>query len=411
MSQISNPPASGGGADGQGVRQAFRGLHLRTHPDADKAASQVMLGHADEIVLSDGSRITPSDNLVADITVSGIGGLRTGQAEAASTWYKVLIGQGGSGIGLWLERAKDYLLDQSFTTAVNSGFPLLYLTGTPSDRLAQGVTFATAGVVPFVDVWLQRTNSPSGKVWVTIEADAAGSPSGTPLATSDKIDAALISTTGHAIRFVFRAPATVTAAAHHIVLYGDYARSTTVTINWRGTTAGGYAGGVAKMYNGATWSAVGDPADLYFRAYVTRNDNAIAPPTGYGDGYAQIGWAYNNSSSNLVEFIARDRAVLFRAEQQVISAATATVPTLVDLASVVPPVSVLIDKWRFAQSAAGAQLNLASAMGTARDFGALWMGGANHFADLGTPFPIEAQHLYYSVDTGSGYAYVRGFGW
>src|SRR3990167_1500115 len=44
-----------GPAGGGGIPQTFKGLHLRTHPDADKATAQVALLHADSIVMDDGT--------------------------------------------------------------------------------------------------------------------------------------------------------------------------------------------------------------------------------------------------------------------------------------------------------------------------------------------------------------------
>src|SRR5690348_665746 len=58
--------------------QSFRGLYLRTHPDADVATTKILLIAADEIVLSDGARLTGWSNLAADLAVSGAGGLDAG---------------------------------------------------------------------------------------------------------------------------------------------------------------------------------------------------------------------------------------------------------------------------------------------------------------------------------------------
>src|SRR5574341_1293833 len=47
-------------------RQVFRGLTLRTHPDADKVAFKIWLDHADEIVVDDGEKYTDVNDLSAD---------------------------------------------------------------------------------------------------------------------------------------------------------------------------------------------------------------------------------------------------------------------------------------------------------------------------------------------------------
>jgi len=82
----------------QKVIQSFRGLHLRTHPNALAAPFQVALLKLDEVVMSDGARYLPTSfPLTADVTVSGLGGLDTG-TETASTWYEVyLVGKSSTG--------------------------------------------------------------------------------------------------------------------------------------------------------------------------------------------------------------------------------------------------------------------------------------------------------------------------
>jgi len=317
------------------LTQSFRGLHLRTG-EAGDAATTVTLLHADEIVCSNGVRRTPADNLSAVITTSGIGGLRASQSEAASTWYKIMYAYGGSGEGLYLEQAKDYYLDQSFTTATDAAQRLRTLTGTVNTKLAQSVTFATAGKLEFVDLSIYKGNAPTGSIWVTLEADAAGDPSGTPLATSVYINAANVAASEQFVRFVFRAPYSVTAAKYHLVIQGDYAESDSVSILLRGVAGGGYAGGSCRSLTLGTWGAAGFP-DAWFRAYVTRNDNAVAPPSGYDTGYAQIGWVYNNSGSNFVPMAQVDRSVRHTGTAANV---TATILTLTDLTLAVPPVPV-----------------------------------------------------------------------
>ena len=88
ITQILNTPAAVvaatvASAGGGGLRETFRGLHLRTSPDADVAARRVTLVHADAITLDDGITVEDWDNLSADITLAGAGGLDIG-AEAAS---------------------------------------------------------------------------------------------------------------------------------------------------------------------------------------------------------------------------------------------------------------------------------------------------------------------------------------
>jgi len=79
-----------------GLNQDFRGLHLRTSPNADVANTTVTLIKADAITMANTtgvglglSALTETwTNLSAVITSSGAGGLDTG-SEAASTWYEI----------------------------------------------------------------------------------------------------------------------------------------------------------------------------------------------------------------------------------------------------------------------------------------------------------------------------------
>jgi hypothetical protein len=324
------------------LTQAFRGLQLRTHPDSDKSNDQVSLIGLDEVVMDDGYRYNGLTlPLSANITSSGAAGLDTG-ARTASKWYEAwLIGKSStkstSDLKLIIHRAKEYAPDQSFTTTPDSGRGLRLSTSTATDRLAQGITFTLAGALEFVDISMIRQGSVSGNVWLTLEADSAGSPSGTPLATSNKIDASKISTSAEIIRFIFRTPPTTTAALYHLVLYGDYTRSDSVFVYWAGLVAGGYAGGSAKQYNGSAWSAATGIGDFYFRTFVTATNGALTYPSGY-DQKCKLGYVYNNSGNVLVPFVQKNRTVhALRTGFNFVSAISTALPTLTDMAALLPP--------------------------------------------------------------------------
>lgn len=344
MSMIVNPPPA------SGLKQNFRGLQLRTHPDVDKAASQVLLVRADEIVMQDGASIPTWANLVADLTVSGAGGLDTG-TEGASRWYELYAirkSSDGTKNLLW-HRALNNGSDAAFTTASDAGRALRRATSTATDKLAQGLQFANAKPVPYVDVQLVRAGSVVGNVWFTLESDSSGSPSGTVLATTDKLDGSLISTSNQIIRFIFRTPATVaTTTQYHLVLQGDYTRSDTVNISWRGVAAGGYANGSAKEYNGSAWSAASGVGDFYFNAYTEQNNTALTLPSGY-DQYAKIGAAYNDSGSNLKGFLQHGRTTQPLALQQLASAFADINAQLLDLTAFIPPGPIRL--WTLIESA------------------------------------------------------------
>src|SRR5262249_5963571 len=244
------------------LRQTFRGLHLRTHPDNTVAKSQIELINLDDVVMDTGARYGSvvragtDAPLIADITVSGAGGLDTG-SEGASFWYEPwLIGKSSTGLNsdlrLLLHRAKDYFQDQTNTTATDAQGRLRNAAAVT--KLAQSITNGTAGKLEFLDVDLLRSAGLANtNVWFTIEADSAGSPSGTPLATSDKFDAGRINLTAAGfIRFPFRTPATLSAATTYwLVFQGDYTIAGGNYIQWNGTAASSYGSGQSKRFDGS----------------------------------------------------------------------------------------------------------------------------------------------------------------
>lgn len=405
-------PAGGGSADGAGVRQAFRGLHLRTHPDADVAASKVMLVHADEIVFDDGTRIaTGLDRLVANIAASGAGGLDTG-SEAASTWYECYaIRKSSDGtLNALLHRAKDYYLDQQQLNTPTS-YRLNKATGNLYTKLAQSFQVSTAGPLTFIDIQLQKVGSPTGRVWLTVEANSGGDPSGTPLATSDKLDVSLFPTSMLWVRFVFRNPTTVAAATtYHFVLQCDYTASDTNAVQWASDNAGSgsYANGDLRFFQSGSWLAAAN--DATFKLYVTRNDTAVTMPSGY-DQRAQVGWVYNDSGSNFVPFVQLNRHHIRGTPTYPVNGLTASVETLVDASVAVPPTFVVVDKWDMQNT--GTFINkVTTLMGGGYTFGIWWTETmTNQYSYDGTPVLIEYQHFYASTTGGSATMGLGAFHW
>ena len=332
------------------LSQSFRGLSIQTHPDADKAAAQVRLVHADAIVMSDGQEITDWNDLDASLAASGAAGLDTG-SEVASTWYEIYAIYNGTTKNILFHRAKDYFLDESQTTDDNN-YILRRATGNTNLRLAQGFQTSNAGLLEFVDVRLEKTGTPAGGTpmyYFTIQANSGGVPSDTALATSDKYDATRLATAGTAewVRIPFRTPYSVSAATqYHLVMHADYTASDTNNVKWRAdVTAAAYANGSAAWSTSATtggWTSVAAD-DFCFKIYVTENDAAVTMPSGYTQR-ALIGYAYNNASSNLKHFWARDRTIFHGFDADwLVGALAGTTPTLADLFAFVPPTPCLID--------------------------------------------------------------------
>lgn len=393
------------------LSQTFRGLTLRTHPDADVATSKVLLNHADEIVMHDGTRVADWNNLVADITASGAGGLDTG-SEGASRWYEIhAIRKSSDGTkNLLLHRAKDYGADQSNTT-VNSTINARRTSAPTRTKLAQGIQFTTSGPVPFVDVLLIKTGSPTGNIWLTLESNSGSNPSAV-LATSDKLDASLISTTAQWVRFVFRTPYTQTAATqYHLVLQGDYTTSDDVNnIGWRSNSSTVYANGEARELDSAVWASVGGGGyDFGFKLYVTQNDTAVTMPSGY-DQRALIGWVYNNSSSNFTFMQAQDRHV-WTSELTVISSGSASFLTFVDMAALLPPVPVT---WTVGSFQVSGALSGTVQITPALSYVPYWSFQNEttlvNVLPMAPMQPIEFQYVYYST-TRTFWAWIKGYQW
>jgi hypothetical protein len=137
-------------------------------------------------------------------------------------------------------------------------------------RFAQGFK-CNPGAITKIAVPLQRIGSPSGSVWMQIEADSGGNPSGTALATSRTIRSIDIQAgdlfwTEFGFAESGRYTVTSSATQYHFVLYSDtpingsdYFRIESAINSFA------YANGDGKRYNGSTWSL---DNDINFRLYL-----------------------------------------------------------------------------------------------------------------------------------------------
>jgi hypothetical protein len=420
------------------LRQTFNGLHLRTHRDNDVRKTTVALHSLRSVVMSDGTGysdvVIPGTTapLTALITGSGAAGLDTG-SEQASTWYSIrLIGKSStkavSDLRLIFHRERNLFTDsgQSFTTAPNAARSLRLLTSTATDKLAQGFQSTAAssqGKIDYVDVVLVRTGSPTGNVWFTIETDNAGSPSGTVQATSDKRDVMLFSTgTEQTIRFFFSSPFTPTQSTqYHLVLQGDYAKSDTVFIGWRGVAAGGYANGVAKEYNGAAWSNASGVGDFYFKVYTRLNDTSITYPSGY-DQECVLGYVRNDSGSDFEAFDQHEHYVkVLTNKNSNAGSGVFTRPDLVDATTFVPDLPTILGHFHVRDTTAATSIRIASIPeGSSPDSTgtAAYTVGAGYTTTQGaeggatyTPVVIYTQALYMAGSGTTSFMHMTGWEW
>jgi len=402
------------------LRQTFRGLTLRTHPDADVAAYKVYLDHADEIVMHDGTSVNSAieiaagrsgwDDLVADITVAGAGGLDTG-TEQVSTWYEIhAIRKSSDGAkSLLLHRAKDYFLDEQNTTSTTTS---ALRDGAGQTKRAQTFDVDVTGPCERVQFKLTKVGTPTGQMWISIYATTGGLPTGAALKTSFKLDVSLIATSAQVVEFNFYDPSTLTAGTTYAaVLEGNFTISGSNYVAFDRSTTDPYAAGQLCAYDGATWT--GSAVDAWFKIYITQNDTAVTMPSGY-DQRAHIGWVWNRSTSDFSPMFAIDRHVF--TYSVTVSGGTATIPTHVDTTAAHPPIPVMMTMAGLRQDAAGGadafyfQPTLKS---FGDGFGSYWGSiSTGVFRDFGVLIPINFQHAYYRTAAGSAsFFYPNGYEW
>lgn len=106
------------------------------------------------------------------------------------------------------------------------------LRNNTNDNIELALSWTTVGAVTIYQVQLklrqEGTLSAGDYVYLTIEGDSGGDPDGTPVATSELLDATTISTDtdGAYYTFTFKVPADLGATTdYHVVLKGNYTLS------------------------------------------------------------------------------------------------------------------------------------------------------------------------------------------
>lgn len=322
--------------------ELFRGLHLRTHVDATVEDRKVILVNADEIVMDDGVRVEGWSNIEADITLTGAGGVDTG-TEANAAWYEI------HAIRNSLSEAKALLLHRGFSITQNpsqqtASGATAFRDAIARTKLAQSFLSPSGAKLWSVIINVSKSGSPTGQIWMTLEADVSGSPSGVALDTSQAIDITSLGATGSnntRLLFVFKNPPMLVAATTFwLVLQGNYTINVTNYISWRNDTTGTYADGNAKSFDGSTWSAL--TPDFYFVCQRTNTLTPVTMPPGYNQR-ALIGFVRNDSSGNFERFIQLDKKVMIARTATAKSVAgTSDLLTLTSLITEVPYIPVKI---------------------------------------------------------------------
>jgi hypothetical protein len=324
------------------VTNVLRGLRLRTHPDADQAASKLLLLHADALVMDDGEEVLDWNNIVMDLAVSGAGGLDTGSEQASTAYqaYAIRRKSDNTRLGL-LHRAKDYFLDEDSTTGEDGQHALRDAAG--RERQGNGFKVDTTGLLPFIKAKVAKVGTPTGRYWFTIETDSSGLPTGTILATSRKYDISRLPTTSLLVQIVFDSPATLPAATqYHLVLRGDFPISGSNYMVWRAdTSAATYGNGSKETFDGTSWVADTDD-DFIFQIFITRNETAVVMPSGYDQKCLLHPGVMNDGSSNLKPFIQHDRRVYTGGGAASKIGAWPTTGAIVPLSAFLPPTPVMV---------------------------------------------------------------------
>ncbi len=407
----------------------FRNVRLSSHPDVDLAAYTVQLRHADQIVMQDGVGVADWDLLSADITVSGAGGRSTG-VEGTDLWYAIYaIRKSSDGTRSLLLHVDPQWRPNTANTTNNSNQN--FRDTSSNQRVAQGIQFVTDaglnGILRDVSVTMNKVGTPTGQLWLTVESDSAGSPSGVELARSQKVDVSLLSTSSQNIVFVFRSasPFSYTAGTqYHLVWNSSVTVNASNYLQIRQQNTSVYAGGQVKTYNGSAWA--GATADAVFSTIVQVDFHgpvADVLPSGY-DQYARIGWVYNNSASDMVKFTALNNRVIPLESLTLISPLTATVPTALGVitggAPLLPPRPTSSNWWMYLASiTGGTQRNFSINSGengynstfTIRGNGQLLYAGTTvSGAEVG-PILNDSGYLMAKISGDSGGIFVGSWEW
>jgi hypothetical protein len=354
---------------------------------------------------------------------SGAGGY-LGGTNASANWYRVVaLRKSSDGTkALGLAHAGSFINDTGagYTSGDDNQSGLRLAVATT--KLGQGFQVSTAAPQVYgARLKLVKVGAPDVNVWLTIETDNAGVPSGTVLATSDTIDGAAVTTTagGHFVMFVFRTPPTLaTGTQYHLVLQGD-AGGVGNYIAWRyDGSAPGYVSGASATYDSGTTAWTSVAANDYMFEIIKRDpvvDIAANLPTGY-DQYAVIGWAYYTSGTEIRAFRQIDQHWMPDQQTQLF-ASTATLPTLTDVTAFVPPIPITM-RMAGAHTAATAVNNYGGVPSGFATRINVWRDGGNaqHYAPAANDavMPVvaiqtELQRLYFSTTSGTGTVWLDSF--
>lgn len=175
----------------------------------------------------------------------------------------------GSGITLSvkLQSCQGLLRGYSFDSVGDQDIPL---RNNAADNVKLSVAYTQSGArqVKRIGLMLKQKGAiAAGKnIWLTIEADNAGAPSGTPLATSSLVEAASVGAAYASVPFTFATPLNLEdSTLYHVVLQGDYTAGATNQIQWRAATVA--SDGNAEVYDTSWADVVTNSFEIYIDQY------------------------------------------------------------------------------------------------------------------------------------------------
>jgi hypothetical protein len=302
----------------ENIPQTFEGLYVRTHPDADKAAAQVLLMASGAVVMDDGTSYTPTVGLTANTATAGAGGIDTGLVAASRCYELHYIRKEDNTENLILHLAPRAVLEGG--GQATSTTTLWIYEVAAQQYFAQDFTADNTGKVLCVDLECLRTGSNSPpSMYVEIQDDAGGLPSGTVIATSfyQYIDT-LYTSTGQWVRFMIQNPQDnddlVAGTKYWVVVKSTKTSAGGSTLHGgiRYHSSGTAEGALYKWdSSGAGWVAAGSGWDLAYQVYMMVDDDPLTLPTDYTKS-CHIGYALTDSGSQLYGFVQHNRTIRFR---------------------------------------------------------------------------------------------------
>lgn len=132
-------------------------------------------------------------------------------------------------------------------------------------RRAQGFTPTASGNAVSITLWLRKIGAPTDRLFIRIENDdGSGAPDGTIIGGGDNIAGRVLQVGSYTRIDVTVTTDTrfVSGAIYHLVVGRSGALDAVNYYEVGADSGAGYAGGVANIFDGATWSAAG--GDLVF---------------------------------------------------------------------------------------------------------------------------------------------------